>query len=102
VLVVAVDLTINLICGIQAILRARNHFAQAVAFGRPTPPPRCLASSAPRAGRIWVIVRLDIDGDLRREQVTLLVRGIESGAKHESENIYRIDVVPTGGEKTTP
>ena len=48
-------------------------------------------------GRVWVTARLDIDDDLTGAQVKSLVRGIESGMKHESENVYRVDVVPIGG-----
>jgi divalent metal cation (Fe/Co/Zn/Cd) transporter len=48
-------------------------------------------------GRVWIVARIDIDDDLRGAQVKALVRGIESGMKDGSENIYRVDVVPTGG-----
>jgi hypothetical protein len=47
--------------------------------------------------RLWVVARVDIDNGLRSAQVKALVRGIESGLKHESEDIYRVDVVPIGG-----
>ena len=47
-------------------------------------------------GRAWVVARLDIDDDLRGAQVKSLVRGIESGMKHESEDVYRVDIVPIG------
>jgi divalent metal cation (Fe/Co/Zn/Cd) transporter len=46
--------------------------------------------------QVWVIARLDIDDDLRGVQIKSLVRGIESGLKQESENIYRVDVVIDG------
>lgn len=49
-------------------------------------------------GRVWVVARVDIDNDLRGDQVESLVRGIESGMRHESENIHRVDIVPIGGE----
>jgi divalent metal cation (Fe/Co/Zn/Cd) transporter len=45
-------------------------------------------------GRVWVIVHLEIDNNLRGDQITSLVRGIDSGLKHESEYICRVDVVP--------
>ena len=48
-------------------------------------------------GRIWIVARVDIDDSLRGAQVKALVRGIESGMKRESEDIYRVDVVPIGG-----
>jgi cation diffusion facilitator family transporter len=51
--------------------------------------------------QVWVIARVDVDDDLRGDQITSLVRGIESGLKHESENIYRVDVV-IGGATATP
>jgi len=52
-------------------------------------------------GRVWVIARLDIAGDLRGDQVTSLVRGIESGLRQASENVYRVDVVPIGGPQAS-
>lgn len=48
-------------------------------------------------GRVWIVARVDVDDGLRGAQVKALVRGIESGLKHESESIYRVDVVPIGG-----
>ena len=48
-------------------------------------------------GRIWIVARVDIDDGLRGAQVKALVRGIESGMKHESEEVYRVDVVAIGG-----
>jgi hypothetical protein len=45
---------------------------------------------------------VDIGDDLCGAQVKSLVRGIESGLKHESENIYRADIVPAGGPQATP
>jgi cation diffusion facilitator family transporter len=53
-------------------------------------------------GRVWVVARVDIDDGLRGAQVKSLVRGIESGMKHESENVYRVDVVPIGGSQPLP
>jgi cation diffusion facilitator family transporter len=50
-------------------------------------------------GRLWIVARVDIDDGLRGAQVKALVRGIESGLKHGSEDIYRVDVVPIGGEQ---
>jgi hypothetical protein len=47
-------------------------------------------------GRLWIVARVDIDDGLRGAQVEALVRGIESGMKHESENVYRADIVPMG------
>jgi cation diffusion facilitator family transporter len=47
-------------------------------------------------GRAWVTARLDIDDGLTGAQVKALVCGIETGMKRESENVYRVDVVPTG------
>jgi divalent metal cation (Fe/Co/Zn/Cd) transporter len=49
-------------------------------------------------GRVWVVARIDVDGNLRGAQIQSLVRGIESGMKAESEDIYRVDVVPIGEE----
>jgi cation diffusion facilitator family transporter len=50
-------------------------------------------------GRVWIVARVDIDDGLRGAQVKALVRGIESGLKHESENVYRVDIVPIGGQQ---
>jgi cation diffusion facilitator family transporter len=51
--------------------------------------------------QVWVIARLDIDDDLRGDQVKSLVSGIESALKLQSEDIYRVDVVPIGGPATS-
>jgi divalent metal cation (Fe/Co/Zn/Cd) transporter len=48
-------------------------------------------------GRLWIVARVDIDDGLRGAQVKALVRGIESGMKHEAEEVYRVDVVAIGG-----
>jgi divalent metal cation (Fe/Co/Zn/Cd) transporter len=48
-------------------------------------------------GRVWIVARVDIDDGLRGAQVKALVRGIELGLKHESDNVYRADVVAIGG-----
>ncbi len=53
-------------------------------------------------GRVWIVARVDIDNGLHGAQVKSLVRGIESGMKHESEHIYRVDVVPIGGSQAPP
>jgi cation diffusion facilitator family transporter len=53
-------------------------------------------------GQVWVVARLDIDDQLRGDQVESLVSGIESAAKHESKNIYRVDVVPIGAAQVLP
>jgi cation diffusion facilitator family transporter len=53
--------------------------------------------------RLWVIAHLEIDNNLRGDQVTSLVRDIiASGLRHESEAIYRVDIVPIGGAKVVP
>jgi hypothetical protein len=48
-------------------------------------------------GRIWIVARIDIDDGLRGARVKALVRGIESGLTHESENVNRADIVAIGG-----
>jgi hypothetical protein len=48
-------------------------------------------------GRVWIVARVDIDADLRGAEVASLVRGIESGMRRESEHVYRVDIVPSGG-----
>ena len=52
--------------------------------------------------QVWIVARVDIDDGLRGAQVKALVRGIESGLKHESENVYRVDIVPIGGPQALP
>ena len=47
-------------------------------------------------GQVWIVARVDIDDGLRGAQLEALVRGIESGFKVESDDIYRVDVVPVG------
>jgi len=47
-------------------------------------------------GRVWIVARVAIDDSLSGAQVESLVRGIESDMKHESENFYRVDIVPIG------
>ena len=47
-------------------------------------------------GRVWMVARIDIDDGLSGGQVKALARDLESALKHESENFYRVDVVPTG------
>ncbi len=48
-------------------------------------------------GRVWIVARVDIDDGLSGAQVKALVGGIESGMKHEAEDVYRVDIVPIGG-----
>jgi len=45
---------------------------------------------------VWIVARVDIDDGLDGAQVKALARGIESGLKHETQDIYRVDVVPIG------
>jgi cation diffusion facilitator family transporter len=63
---------------------------------------RQLLSTFVGPGRVWIVARVDIDDGLRGAQVKELVRGIESGLKHESEHFYRVDVVPIGGPQALP
>ncbi len=53
-------------------------------------------------GRVWIVARVDIDDGLRGAQVKSLVWGIESGMKHDSEDIYRVDIVPIGRAQALP
>jgi cation diffusion facilitator family transporter len=57
---------------------------------------RELLASFVGPGRVWIVARIDIDDGLNGAQVKALVCGIESGLKHEAEEIYRVDVVPIG------
>jgi len=47
-------------------------------------------------GQVWIVARIGIDDHLHGDEVESLVRGIESGLKSNSEDIYRVDVVPIG------
>jgi len=53
-------------------------------------------------GRVWVVARVGIDDDLRGGQVEALAREIESGMRHQSEEIFRIDVVPISEGQVHP
>lgn len=46
--------------------------------------------------RMWVLVRIDILDRLRGDEVKRLVRDLDSGLRHESKYIERVDVVPMG------
>jgi cation diffusion facilitator family transporter len=52
--------------------------------------------------QVWVLARVNIGNDLRTDQVTSLVRGIEQGLQHLSKYIYRVDVVPVGEDRAHP
>jgi cation diffusion facilitator family transporter len=53
-------------------------------------------------GRVWIVARVDLDDDVRGDEVKATVRGLESDLKHESEDVYRVDVVPIGGAPAVP
>jgi cation diffusion facilitator family transporter len=53
-------------------------------------------------GRVWIVARVDIDDGLRGAQVKALARGIESGLRHGSEDVYRVDIVPLGEPQALP
>jgi cation diffusion facilitator family transporter len=44
--------------------------------------------------RLWIVARVGIDDGLGGAEVKSLVRGLERGLRHESKDIYRVDVVP--------
>jgi cation diffusion facilitator family transporter len=48
-------------------------------------------------GQVWIVARVELHDGLHGAQVKALVHGIESGLKHEAENVYRVDVVPISG-----
>ena len=50
--------------------------------------------------QVWVVARINIDNDLRSDQVTSLVRGIAAGLQRQSAYIYRVDIVPIGEGQT--
>lgn len=47
--------------------------------------------------QVWVITRLDIDDNLRGDEVKSLVSGIETALQLQSKDVFRVDVVPIGG-----
>jgi hypothetical protein len=51
---------------------------------------------------VWIVARVDIDDGLRGAQVKALARGIESGLRHGSEDVYRVDIVPLGEPQALP
>ena len=51
--------------------------------------------------QVWVLARVNIDDDLRADQVTSVVRGIERGLQQLSDYIYRVDVVPVGADSAS-
>jgi hypothetical protein len=53
-------------------------------------------------GRVWIVARVDIDDGVPGAQVKAMVRGIEAGLKHESESVYRADIMPIGGPQALP
>jgi hypothetical protein len=46
-----------------------------------------------------LVARVDIEDDLSGAEVESLVRGIESGFRQNSQDIYRVDVVIGGDRK---
>jgi divalent metal cation (Fe/Co/Zn/Cd) transporter len=52
--------------------------------------------------QVWVLARINVGDDLRSDEVTSLVRGIEKGLQHLSTYIYRVDVVPVGEDPALP
>jgi divalent metal cation (Fe/Co/Zn/Cd) transporter len=49
-------------------------------------------------GQVWAVARVEVDNRLLGSEIASLAREIESGMKHQSEGIYRVDVVPIGAE----
>ena len=45
---------------------------------------------------LWVLARLDIEDNLRGDEVEALARTVETGLQPESVYIARVDVVPIG------
>ena len=50
--------------------------------------------------QLWVLARVDIDDNLRGDEVESLVRSIEAELQQRSEYIARVDVVPIGAAPT--
>lgn len=84
-------------CFTQPLRPADEEKARGVVLGYPgVTGIRELLVTFVGPGRVWIVGRIDIDDGLRGEEVKSLV-GIESGLKHEAEEIYRVDVVAIGG-----
>lgn len=49
-------------------------------------------------GKVWIVARVDLDDGLCGTQVKALIQSIESGLKREAEEVYRVDIVPVGGQ----
>ena len=52
--------------------------------------------------RLWVLSRVDIETDLRGDEVESLVRSVETGLQRQSEYIARVDIVPVGPVSPVP
>jgi divalent metal cation (Fe/Co/Zn/Cd) transporter len=77
------------VAGVTQPLRpAEEERARALILGNPgVTAIRQLLVTFVGPGRVWIVARVDVDDGLRGAQVKALVRGIESGLKHESESI---------------
>ena len=46
--------------------------------------------------QVWVLCRVDIDDELRGDQVESLVRELDRSLRDQSTYVNRVDIVPTG------
>lgn len=82
----------------QPLTAAEEERVRALVLGHPgVTAIRELLFTFVGPGRLWIVARVDIDDGLRGAQVKALACGIESGLKHESGSVYRVDVVTIGG-----
>ncbi|HXW82482.1 MAG TPA: hypothetical protein VEJ84_23490, partial [Acidimicrobiales bacterium] len=85
----------------QPLRPAEEDKARAIVLGYPgVTAIRELFFTFVGPGRVWIVARVDIDDALRGAQVKSLVRGIEASMQHESDNVYRVDIVPIGRTQT--
>ena len=52
--------------------------------------------------QMWVLARVDIDDNLRGNEVEALVRNVEATLKRQSRHVTRVDVVPIGDPRSRP
>jgi cation diffusion facilitator family transporter len=81
----------------QPLRKAEEDEVRALILGYPgVTAIRQLLATFVGPGQVWIVARIDIDDSLSGAQVKALVHGVESGLKHQSDYVYRADVVPIG------
>lgn len=87
----------------QPFRPAEEQRVRALVLGYPGVTAICeLLATFAGPGRVWIVARIDIDDGLHGAQVKSLARDIESALKHDSGDIYRVDIVPIGEPQASP